>query len=124
MQIKFITSNFMQINLSRAFYNKQRVLVYTLKAIRMKYFSEHFFIDLIAATPFKLIVQVYIPLSAKSQICMILGCAVPALHGAEMQVDACRQMELRTQAMHHGCACQRFCKSTACSICIETSEKV
>jgi potassium channel len=47
----------MIINVSRAFYNNQGVLVYDLRAIRVRYISDSFFLDLVAAIPFKVLVQ-------------------------------------------------------------------
>lgn len=48
----------MLISMHKAFYNEQGVLVYSKKAIRVKYFSDTFIIDLLAAIPFKFLVQV------------------------------------------------------------------
>lgn len=45
-------------NVLRSFYNEQGVLVYALKSIRVKYFSSNFLIDLFAAMPFQILVQV------------------------------------------------------------------
>ena len=48
----------MIVNVLRSFYNEQGVLVYSMKAIRIKYFSSYFLIDLVAAIPFQILVQV------------------------------------------------------------------
>lgn len=48
----------MLISINKAFYNAQGVLVYRNRDIRVKYFSESFIIDLIAAMPFQILVQV------------------------------------------------------------------
>eukprot|EP00892_Ulva_mutabilis_P004198 jgi/Ulvmu1/214/UM001_0218.1 len=42
----------MFVNISRAFYNEQGILIYDLKAIRVRYISSFFFVDLVAAMPF------------------------------------------------------------------------
>lgn len=48
----------MIVNAFRAFYNEQGVLVYNLKAIRVRYINGSFFLDLVAAMPFKVLVQI------------------------------------------------------------------
>lgn len=49
----------MIVNVLRSYYNEQGVLVYEMKAIRIKYFSSYFLIDLVAAIPFQILVQVW-----------------------------------------------------------------
>lgn len=47
----------MFVNISRAFYNEKGLLVYNLKAIRVRYISSSFFVDLVAAMPFSTLVS-------------------------------------------------------------------
>lgn len=48
----------MIVNIFRAFYDEQGVLRYNLKAIRHRYINGSFFLDLVAAMPFKILVQI------------------------------------------------------------------
>eukprot|EP00892_Ulva_mutabilis_P004253 jgi/Ulvmu1/219/UM001_0223.1 len=48
----------MVVNVFRAFYNEQGVLIYNLKSIRVHYISGSFFVDLVAAMPFQVLVQI------------------------------------------------------------------
>lgn len=48
----------MVVNILRAFYNEQGVLIYNLKAIRIRYINSNLFLDLVAAMPFKVLVQI------------------------------------------------------------------
>lgn len=48
----------MFVNVFRAFYNEEGVLIYNLKAIRVHYINGSFFLDLVAAMPFKVLVQI------------------------------------------------------------------
>lgn len=48
----------MVVNVLRSFYNEQGVLIYSTRAIRVKYFSSYFLIDLVCAIPFQILVQV------------------------------------------------------------------
>lgn len=48
----------MIINMHKGYYNEQGVLIHSKKAIRVKYFSENFIIDLLAAIPFNVLVRV------------------------------------------------------------------
>lgn len=47
----------MFVHISRAFFNEDGVLVYNLKAIRVRYISSSFFLDLIAALPYSHLVS-------------------------------------------------------------------
>lgn len=47
----------MFVNISRGFYNDNGVLVYNLRSIRVRYINSSFFLDLVAAMPFSILVS-------------------------------------------------------------------